>query len=114
MSAPNPLGYNSAMLNTIAELPAYRSFAEKLLAEDERQAIIDYLAEHPFQAALDLSVDHGLQIRDALILSVAAESHCRLLLSEDMQSGFTWRGVTVLNPFVSAQHPLLAGLLQVA
>ncbi len=49
------------------------------------------------QAAMDLSTDHDLQIRDALILSVAAENRCRLLLSEDMRSGFTWRGVTVIN-----------------
>jgi hypothetical protein len=35
------------MLNTVAELPAYRSFAEKHLSEEERRSIIDYLAEHP-------------------------------------------------------------------
>ncbi|MFA7242392.1 MAG: type II toxin-antitoxin system RelE/ParE family toxin [Sulfuricellaceae bacterium] len=35
------------MVNTIAELPAYRTFAEKHLSEEERQAIIGYLAEHP-------------------------------------------------------------------
>ena len=35
------------MLNTIVELPAYISFAEKHLSIEERQAIIDYLAEHP-------------------------------------------------------------------
>lgn len=35
------------MLNTIAELPAYRELAEKHLNVEERQAIIDYLAEHP-------------------------------------------------------------------
>ena len=35
------------MLNTVAELPAYRSFAEKQMSAEERQAIIDYLAEHP-------------------------------------------------------------------
>jgi len=35
------------MLNTIAELPAYSSFADKHLSKEERQAIIDYLAEHP-------------------------------------------------------------------
>jgi predicted nucleic acid-binding protein len=65
-----------------------------------------------FQSALDLSVDHGLQIRDGLILSVAAENRCRLLLSEDMQDGFTWRGVTVTDPFSPARHPLLAGLVR--
>jgi hypothetical protein len=42
-----PMDYHAGMLNTIAELPAYRSFAEKHLSDDERQAIIDYLAEHP-------------------------------------------------------------------
>jgi predicted nucleic acid-binding protein len=42
-----------------------------------------------FQSALDLAADHGLQIWDALKLSIEAESHCRLLLSEDLQNGFT-------------------------
>jgi len=48
---------------------------------------------------------------DALILSVAAENRCRLLLSEDLQDGFTWRGVTVANPFAMPLHPLLEGLV---
>lgn len=43
------------------------------------------------QAALDLAADRELQIWDALIMSVAADQHCRLLLSEDLQHGFTWR-----------------------
>ena len=66
-----------------------------------------------FQSALDLSVDHGLQIWDALILSVAAESRCRLLLSEDLHHGFTWHGVTVVNPFVTPYAPLLASILNI-
>ena len=64
-----------------------------------------------FQSALDLAADHGLQIWDALILSVAADNRCRLLLSEDLQNGFTWRGVTVVNPFVAPRSPLLANIL---
>jgi predicted nucleic acid-binding protein len=66
-----------------------------------------------FQSALDLNVDHQLPIWDALILAVAAENHCRLLLSEDFQNGFTWRGATVVNPFVEPRSPLLAGLLRI-
>ena len=62
-------------------------------------------------AAMDLVVDHRLSIWDALILAVAAESGCRLLLSEDLQEGFTWRGVTVVNPFAPAWHPLLVNLV---
>jgi len=65
-----------------------------------------------FQAALDLTVDHQLPMWDALILAVAAENHCRLLLSEDFHSGFTWRGVTVVNPFAEPRAPLLTGLLR--
>jgi hypothetical protein len=35
-----------------------------------------------------------------------------LFLSEDLQEGFTWGGVTVTNPFAPALHPLLAVLLR--
>lgn len=64
-------------------------------------------------AALDVATDHGLNIWDAIILSAAAEAGCRLLLSEDMQEGFTWGGVTVVNPFAAKKHELLAGLLEI-
>lgn len=64
-----------------------------------------------FQAALDLVVDHQLPMWDALILAVAAESRCRLLLSEDFQDGFTWRGVTVVDPFAVKRSPSLTGFL---
>jgi predicted nucleic acid-binding protein len=63
-------------------------------------------------AAADLSVGHGLDIWDAVILAAAASAGCRLLLSEDMQEGFTWNGVTVTNPFSAKQHELLAALLE--
>ena len=62
-------------------------------------------------AALDVAADHGLSIWDAIILSAAAAAGCRLLLSEDMQEGFTWGGVTVVNPFAAKRHDLLAGVL---
>lgn len=64
-----------------------------------------------FQGALDIAADHGLQIWDALILSVAAENRCRVLLSEDLQNGFTWHGVTVVNPFSDTPSRLLEGVL---
>lgn len=64
-----------------------------------------------FATALDLNVDHQVPMWDALVLAVAAENRCRLLLSEDFQNGFTWRGVTVVNPFMAPVSPLLAGLL---
>ena len=62
------------------------------------------------QSALDLSKAHRLSIWDSLILSVAAEQRCRVLLSEDLQHGFTWRGTTVVDPFKQPAHPLLDAL----
>ena len=61
--------------------------------------------------ATDLASDHGLTIWDSVILAAAAEAECRLLLSEDFQEGFTWRGVTVTNPFAATLHPILAAML---
>jgi predicted nucleic acid-binding protein len=61
--------------------------------------------------AMDLSADHGLTIWDSVIVSAAAEAECRLLLSEDLQEGFTWHGVTVTNPFAPALHPLLISVI---
>jgi len=62
-------------------------------------------------AAMDLAADHQLGWWDAVILSAAADAGCRLLLSEDLQDGFTWSGVTVTNPFAPSPHPLLGALL---
>jgi predicted nucleic acid-binding protein len=62
-------------------------------------------------AALSLSVENKLHIWDAVILASAASAGCRLLLTEDMQEGFTWSGVTVVNPFAAKRHELLRALL---
>ena len=67
-----------------------------------------------FQSAMDAVASHNLQIWDALILAVAAEQRCRLLLSEDMQHEFIWRGVTVVNPYQEPKHHLLQALLVAA
>jgi predicted nucleic acid-binding protein len=48
---------------------------------------------------------------DTVIVSAAARAGCRFLLSEDLQEGFNWGGLTVTNPFASPAHPLLQALL---
>jgi len=63
-------------------------------------------------AAAELAATHRLGFWDAVVLASAADGGCRLLLSEDLQEGFTWHGVTVTNPFANLRHPLLANLLQ--
>jgi predicted nucleic acid-binding protein len=61
--------------------------------------------------AAELVSTHRLSFWDGVILAATAESGCRLLLSEDLQDGFTWNGVTVANPFAKSRHPLLENLL---
>ena len=63
-------------------------------------------------SAIDLAVEHKLQIWDAVILAVASHADCQILLSEDMHDGFTWGGVTVVNPFANKPNQLLTALLE--
>lgn len=51
------------------------------------------------QAGFALAERHRLQTFDAVILAAAAEAGCEILYSEDMQHGFEWEGVMVINPF---------------
>ena len=88
-------------------------------AESARSAILGWRDAYPLSEtsanvmvnAVDLATDHRLRIWDAVILAATAEAGCRLLLSEDLQDGFTWRGVTATNPFGTTRHPLLEVLL---
>jgi predicted nucleic acid-binding protein len=71
--------------------------------ETSREAIL---------TAANLAADHHLGIWDAIILCTAAQAGCRLLLSEDLQDGFTWGGITVVNPFAATENELLCALLK--
>jgi predicted nucleic acid-binding protein len=46
-----------------------------------------------------------------VIPSAAGAAGCRLLLSEDLQDGFTWNGVTVANSFAKEKPEFLSELL---
>ena len=61
--------------------------------------------------AAELAVTHRFGFWDGMVLASASEAGCRLLLSEDLQPGFTWNAVTVANPFATPKHPLLQNLL---
>jgi len=87
---------------------------------DAREALLSWRDAFPvietspeiMLTAVDLATDHRFGIWDAVILSAASQASCRLLLSEDLQEGFTWGGVTVVNPFASPRHALLDTLLR--
>ena len=67
--------------------------------------------ESTLLAAMDLVANHQFTIWNAIILSRAAEANCRVLISEDIQDGFVWRGLTIVNPFSAKRHPLLEAAL---
>jgi predicted nucleic acid-binding protein len=114
-----PVGTTVVPIQVLGELFRVLTAKAGRSPADARDAILSWRDAIPTRdtsaaallAAMDLVVDHRLSIWDALILSVAAEAGCRLLLTEDLQEGFTWRGVTVVNPFAETIHPLLASLL---
>ena len=93
-----------------AKLP--RAEARARIARWDGLALVTPTLSTTIESACDLAVEHGLQIFDAVILASASEAGCRMLLSEGMQDGFVWRGVTIVNPFAATTHPLLADLLR--
>jgi predicted nucleic acid-binding protein len=65
-----------------------------------------------FDNALDLAAAHAVHIYDAIIMAAAVAADCDLLVSEDLQDGFLWRGLAVTNPFGPRPDPRLAELLR--
>ena len=51
-------------------------------------------------AAIDMHMLHGFSYWDALVLRMAKQTGCRILLSEDMQHGQEIDRVRIVNPFL--------------
>ena len=107
-------------MNVLGELYRVLTGKAKQSAEKARDAVFRWgdtfpmieLSSDIVMAAIDLASTHRLFIWDAVMVASAADAHCRLLLSEDLQEGFTWRGVTITNPFSPDRHLLLDALLK--
>ncbi len=57
--------------------------------------------------AMQIVASHKFQFWDAVILSAASCAGASILLSEDMHSGFTWGGTTIVNPFILSPTEVL-------
>ena len=88
-----------------------RARARDAVFEWHRSSVVVGTSPEAFFQAVEFASRHDLNSWDAVILSVASKAGCQMLLSEDMHDGFTWGGVTVVNPFVEKPNPLLAALL---
>lgn len=64
-----------------------------------------------FSGASEIVVQHRIAPFDAVILAAAAEGGASVLLTEDMQDGFRWNGVTVANPFAPNPSPIIRQLI---
>ena len=51
--------------------------------------------------AMELAVDHRIAWWDAIVMASALNAACEMLLSEDFQNGFVWRGLMVRNPLTT-------------
>ena len=51
------------------------------------------------EQAIDISIISQLSFWDSLIVAAAEKSKCESIISEDLNSGQIYRGVTVINPF---------------
>jgi predicted nucleic acid-binding protein len=98
----------------VLQRKARRAPTEIAVRARRLHAMFDVVATTPtaFDSALALTERHGLQFWDSVIVATSAEAGCRLLLSEHLQDGFEWMGLTVANPFSERPHPLLAPLLR--
>jgi predicted nucleic acid-binding protein len=89
-----------------------RADAMKRISEWIDQSEVQITNDLVFNGALELFEKHQFQVWDAVILSAAAVAKASILLSEDMQDGFNWRGVTIRNPFALKPSPEVQKLLR--
>ena len=108
-------------LQAVAEF-FYVTTRKRMVARAEAAALLrDWTTEFPTIAAdsaalwtaLEFVVDGRFGWWDALLLATVERHGCEVLLSEDVQDGVHFGGVTVLDPFVGDELPeAVAALLR--
>jgi predicted nucleic acid-binding protein len=96
-------------VQALGELFAVLTRKAKWPAAQARAAVLAWADAYPVSdttpavliEAMELATTHRLAVWDSVMLASAAQADCRMLLSEDMQDGFTWRGVTIRDPFAA-------------
>ncbi len=89
----------AALLDRAAALEVVETLAqEHVVAADAALAL----------RALRLAQHHQLSHWDSLIVQAAMDSGCRVLFSEDMQSGMRLGELEIVNPFVDTAHEVAA------
>jgi predicted nucleic acid-binding protein len=98
----------------LGELFAVLTRKARLPPQEARILVARWMTTYEVVPTSAAVLDEGFEIAalhqfaswDAVILAAATQAGCRYLLSEDMHSGFVWRGVTVVNPFAGGVLPV--------
>jgi predicted nucleic acid-binding protein len=81
-----------------AHLATSHRIAEVVANASESMQIFPASHEDLF-AAMQIHQQHRIQFFDALLLATARRAVCKVMLSEDVQDGHDYDGITVRNPF---------------
>ena len=100
------------MFNVLTRRGVPHEEARKRTLDWKESLTVQETSASLMDTAVEVATAHRLRVWDAVVLAAAAEARCDVLLSEDFQDGFAWRGVTVLNPFAERPHKMLAKLLR--
>ena len=77
------------------------------LSAEEAEQVLDLLSILPvidldfrmIRHAIEIHRQHGIAYWDALIVAAAHRAECTQILTEDLNAGQSYEGVTVVNPF---------------
>jgi predicted nucleic acid-binding protein len=93
-----------------AKVPAIE--ARKAVLKWRSSALVLDTTDAVLLMAIEIATLHRFSIFDAIVVAAAAGAGCDMLLSEDMQHGFSWAGLVIVNPLSNPRHPLLATALR--
>ena len=94
----------------LGELCAVLTRKARWPAAQARAAVLGWQNAYPvadtsaavLMEVMKITCTHQFSLWDAVVMAIAAQGGCRLLLSENMHDDFTWRSVTMRDPFASA------------
>jgi len=91
-----------------AKLKLEKIFIKNLVHSFQNMEIVT-IDPQIIEQAIDISIIFQLSFWDSLIVAAAEQARCIFLLSEDLNSGQTLRGIKIVNPFSDEGKRFLSG-----
>ena len=83
---------------SVTKLKADRLVVKNIIHNFRNMEIVNNDIEL-IEQAIDISLISQISFWDSLVVAAAEKAKCEFILSEDLNSGQTYRGVKVINPF---------------